>query len=106
MPGTSEGGPATDLPFSGPLEGRVSQMVTATWAEDGRHVLVEMDADSTGEQQIWSAPLEGGEPRLLVRMDDRRVGFGRGSFVARKGTLYFGVLRSESDIWTADLGGR
>jgi TolB protein len=102
----SEGGPTTDVPLSGPLAGRARQVVTGAWAEDGRHVLLVMDADSTGEQQIWSTPLEGGEPRLLVRMDDRRVGFGRGSMVARNGTLYFAVLRSESDIWTAELARR
>jgi serine/threonine-protein kinase len=102
----SEGGPTTDLVLSGPLAAQQGQIVIAGWAEDSRHLLVAMTGDSTGEQQIWSTPLEGGEPKLLVRLDDRRVGFGRGSMVARRGTLYFCVLRSKSDVWTAEVAGR
>jgi Tol biopolymer transport system component len=99
----SRGGRTTDLVFSGPLAGREPEVVTATWGEDSHHVLLAMDADSTGEQQVWSLPLDGGVPRMLIRLDDRRVGFGRGSMVARGGSLYFLMLRSDSDIWTAEL---
>jgi hypothetical protein len=92
--------------LSGPLEGREEEIVTAAWAEDNRHILLAMGADSTGEQQVWSMPVEGGTPRLLVRMDDRSLQFGRGSMVVRGGELYFLMLRSESDIWSAELNDR
>ena len=51
-------------------------------------------------------PVEGGAPRLILRMDNPGVGFGRGSMLAREGVLYFLMLRSESDIWTTELADR
>jgi TolB protein len=102
----SNGGRTADLVFSGPLAGREAAVISAAWAEDSHHVLLAMDADSTGEQQVWSMPLDGGVPRMVIRLDDRRVGFGRGSMVARGGSLYFLMLRSDSDIWTAELAER
>ncbi|MEO6057517.1 MAG: protein kinase [Gemmatimonadales bacterium] len=102
----SAGGRTTDLSLSGPLVGRERGILTGAWAADGRGVLLAMTGDSTHEQQIWLMPLDGGAaPRLLVRLDDPRVGIGRGSMVARGGTLYFLLTRSESDIWTAELTG-
>jgi hypothetical protein len=92
-----------DLVLSGPLTGRERQVISLAWAGDSR-VLLAMEADTNGEQQVWSMPIEGGAPRLMPRMDDPRVGFGRGSMVEREGVLYFLMLRSESDIWTAALG--
>jgi hypothetical protein len=39
----------------------------------------------------------------VVRVDDPSLFTGRGNMVARAGTLYFLVLRSESDIWTVEV---
>ena len=100
---SAAGGRTNELALSVPIAGRERAVITGAWAEDGRHVLLAIDADSTGEPQVWLVPLEGGAPRLLVRLDDRRLQFGRGSIVASGGELYFALLRSESDIWTAEL---
>jgi len=48
-------------------------------------------------------PLDGGAPRALIRFDDPFTTFGRGAFAARGSTIYVTLLRSESDVWTADL---
>ena len=65
-----------------------------------------LSADSTGAQQIWSVPLGGGAPRPVVGVDDPSLFTGRATMVARAGTLYFAVLRSESDIWTVEVARR
>jgi hypothetical protein len=39
-------------------------------------------------------------------VDDPSLFAGRGPIVARAGTLYFAVLRSESDIWTVEIARR
>ncbi len=101
----SSGGRSRDLVLSGPLTGKEREVITHAWAGDSR-VLLAMEADTSGEQQVWSMPIEGGAPRLILRMDDPRVGFGRGSMLERKGVLYFLMLRSESDIWTTELADR
>ena len=77
-----------------------------TWSPDGRAVLLAVSRDSTGAQQIWSIPLGGGAPRPVVSVDDPSLFTGRGNMVARAGTLYFPVLRSESDVWTVEIARR
>jgi TolB protein len=101
----SSGGRTTDLVLTGPLTGRERQVITRAWAGDGR-VLLAMEADTSGKQQAWSMPIAGGAPRLILQMDEPRVGFGRGAMIERGGMLYFLMLRSESDIWTAELADR
>ena len=44
-----------------------------------------------------------GAARRLIRFDDPFTTFGRGAFAARGSTIYVTLLRSESDVWTADL---
>jgi hypothetical protein len=38
-----------------------------------------------------------------VTFDDPYTTFGRGAFAARGRTLYFAQLRSESDVWVAEV---
>jgi serine/threonine-protein kinase len=99
----SQGGKTTDLVFTGVLAGREREALIATWSPDGRAVLLAVPADSNGGQQIWSLPLGSGAPRPVVRLDDPDLALGRGPMIARAGTLYFTVLRSESDIWTVEV---
>jgi Tol biopolymer transport system component len=102
----SGGGKTTDLVFTGPLAGRERETLVGTWSPDGGAVLLAISPDSTGAQQIWSVPLGGGAPRPVVSVDDPSLFTGRATMVARAGTLYFAVLRSESDIWTVEIARR
>ena len=74
-----------------------------TWAPDSRHILTVVSAVTAPFQTLWSVPLDGGAPRALIRFDDPFTTFGRGAFAARGSTIYVTLLRSESDVWTADL---
>jgi hypothetical protein len=73
------------------------------YAPDGRSLYMEKaDGNRSG---IWSWPLAGGEPRLVVSYDDpslRAIAF-RGMLNATPGRLYVTVNQSESDIWVIDL---
>jgi Tol biopolymer transport system component len=102
----SGGGKTTDLVFRGPIAGREREALVGTWAPDGRAVLLVLSPDSTGGQQIWSLPLGSGAPRPVVRVDDPGLFTGRGPMIARGETLYFQVLRLESDIWTVEVARR
>ncbi|WP_412067545.1 protein kinase domain-containing protein [Rubrivirga sp. IMCC43871] len=76
------------------------------WSEDGRTVYYKA-FDAEWKSSIWSVPVTGGEPTLLVRFDDPRRPSYREEFAAGAGRFYFTVTEQESDIWTMDmLGGR
>jgi hypothetical protein len=38
--------------------------------------------------------------------DDPYATFGRGAFAVQGSTIYFALLRPESDVWVADIGVR
>jgi serine/threonine-protein kinase len=65
-----------------------------------------LSASHGGRTGIWSWPLAGGEPRLLVAFDDPRdvprteV---RGALNVHGDHLYLTVAQYESDIWVMDL---
>ena len=99
----AEGGESFPLPMTGPLAGKASDAFAYAWAPDSRHVVIVVSADTAPFQTMWSVPLDGGAPRPLVRFDDPYTTFGRGAFAVRDSTIYFASLRSESDVWTAEL---
>ena len=76
----------------------VSQMVT--FSEDGLSLY--LSATRGGRRGIWTWPLAGGEPRLLVSFDDPPL-VQAGFFSARGDRLYLTVAQNESDIWVMDL---
>ena len=92
--------------MTGPLAGKAADAFAYTWAPDSRHLLIVVSNDTMPRQTLWSVPLEGGEPRPLVTFDDPGTTFGRGAFAAHDTTLYITILRSESDLWVAELGER
>ena len=97
------GGVPTPLPMKGPLAGRQSDAFAYAWAADSRHVYTVVSSDTVPFQTMWSVPLDGSPPRPLVLFDDPLTTFGRGTFVATDSMLYTALLRSESDIWTAEV---
>jgi len=99
----AEGGTPRLLPMTGPIAGRVSDFFAYSWDPDSRHIFTLVSSDTAPFQALWSVPIDGGAPRELVTFDDPYTAFGRGTFVARGRTLYFAQLKSESDIWTAEV---
>ena len=81
----------------------LSSQFAYTWAPYSRHIFTVVSAVTAPFQTLWSVPLDGGAPRPLIRFDDPFTTFGRGAFAARGSTIYVTLLRSESDVWTADL---
>ncbi len=60
-----------------------------------------VDQDLT--QGVWSIPATGGEPRLVVTVDDPSLlVFGTGISVGAE-KLYLSIAEYESDIWVMDL---
>ena len=102
----ADGGEATPLPMTGLLTGKASDAFAYTWAPDSRHVFAVVSSDTVPYQTMWSVPLDGSAPRPMIRFDDPATAFGRGAFTARDTTIYFCLLRSESDVWTAELTAR
>jgi Tol biopolymer transport system component len=100
---SADGGEPTPLPMKGPLAGRLSDAFAYAWARDSRHVLTIISSDTVPFQTMWSVPLDGSLPRPLVHFDDPLTTFGRGTTVATDSMLYITLLRSESDVWTAEV---
>ncbi len=96
-------GKVTPLPMTGPLAGRQADAFAYTWAPDGRHVYAVVSGDTIPYQTLWSVPLDGEPPRPLVQFDDPLTSFGRGAFCGLGTTIYFTMLRSEADVWVAEL---
>jgi hypothetical protein len=71
------------------------------WSDDSRTVYYL--APDPGAATIWSVPLAGGAPRLLVRFDDPTREWHRYGFQVRHGRFYFTVGDRQSDIWAAEV---
>jgi serine/threonine-protein kinase len=72
------------------------------WSSDSRTIYYkayDQDRNST----IWSVPVSGGPPRLLVRFDDPSRRSLRREFSTDGRRFYFTVTHDESDIWTMEL---
>ncbi len=79
----------------GPLGG-------VAWSADGSGVYYRaFDAD--GYDGIWSIPVRGGSPRLLVRFDDPSRPAGRQEGGPGAGRFFFTISSRESDIWVTQL---
>ena len=72
------------------------------WSTDSRFVYCG-GHDARGNVGLWSVPLTGGPPRLLVRFDDPATEFGRGNFAVSGNRFYLPLEKRESDIWTAEV---
>ena len=74
------------------------------WSRDSRFVFYKTGT-LPGRSGIWSVPVSGGEPRLLVRFDDPdRPSIRREFAVAVDNErIYFTVVEHESDVWVMDL---
>jgi TolB protein len=88
------------------VEGRTDSFdpapVFADWSADGWTVYFKA-RDSQGQASLWSVPLSGGAPRLLVRFDDPLRPSFRPEFATDGERFFFTVGTQESDIWVMEL---
>jgi Tol biopolymer transport system component len=72
------------------------------WSYDSRTIYYKA-YDRARNSTIWSVPVTGGPPRLLVRFDDPSRRSMRREFATDGRRLYFTVAYDESDLWTMEL---
>jgi eukaryotic-like serine/threonine-protein kinase len=82
-------------------EGGAPQAVYVDWSEDGRTVYY-LAVDPAERTTIWSVPVRGGAPQLLVRFDEPTREWHRFGFNVRRGRFYFTVGDRQSDVWVAE----
>ena len=82
-------------------EGGAPRAVYVDWSEDGRTIYY-LAVDPAERATIWSVPVGGGAPKLLVRFDDPTREWHRFGFKARRGRFYFTVGDRQSDVWMAE----
>ena len=82
-------------------DGAAPRALYVDWSEDGRTVYY-LALDPAEQATIWSVPVSGGSPKLLVRFDDPTREWHRIGFKAQLGRFYFTVGDRQSDIWMAE----
>ncbi len=73
----------------------------AQWLDD--RTVYYRASDATGEVGIWSAPVSGGTPKLLVRFDDPSRQIFRAGIATDGEHFFFLVGERQSDIWVMEL---
>lgn len=76
-------------------------VVFVGWSGDGQTVYYRA-SDLVRGTSIWSVPVSGGEPTLLVRHFDPGV-YHRHNFASGAGQFFFVLTEHESDIWVMEL---
>jgi Tol biopolymer transport system component/tRNA A-37 threonylcarbamoyl transferase component Bud32 len=59
--------------------------------------------DAQGRAELWSIPVTGGRPRLLVRFTDPQRPSNRNDFHTDGKRFYFSIEDRQSDIWVAEV---
>ena len=72
------------------------------WSRDNQTIYYKA-YDRDRHSSIWSVPVTGGKPRLLVRFDDPSRRSLRREFATDGQRFYFTVARDESDVWAMEL---
>ena len=72
------------------------------WSRDSQTIYYKA-YDRDRHSSIWSVPVTGGKPRLLVRFDDPSRRSLRREFATDGQRFYFTVARDESDVWAMEL---
>ena len=75
-------------------------------ASDDRQTAYFKSHDAEGRASLWSVPLAGGRPKLLVRFNDLTHPSSRPDFAARAGQFYFALEDQQADIWVAEVAKR
>ena len=75
------------------------------WSPDGR-TLYFKSHDARGAASIWSVPVAGGTPHLLVRLDDPARPSYRPQWAFGNGREYFAIDDRQSDLWVMEASAR
>ena len=75
----------------------------ATFADNGREVYFKSHDRNDLRASLWSVPVAGGRPRLLVRFDDAERASNRFDFATDGKRFYFTIEDRQSDIRIAEL---
>jgi Tol biopolymer transport system component len=70
---------------------------------DDERTLYFKSGDTSGQTTIWSLPIEGGRPKLLVRFQDPNRQSIRPDFNAAAGRFFFTIEDRQADIWVATV---
>jgi Tol biopolymer transport system component len=85
-----------------PVPGTADPMVGGTTvSHDGRTIYFKSH-DAEGRASLWSVPISGGRPRLVVRFDLSRPS-NRPDFAVSAERLFFTIEDRQSDIWVAEV---
>jgi serine/threonine protein kinase/Tol biopolymer transport system component len=71
-----------------------------------RRTLYFKSHDERGRASLWSVPVGGGTPRLLVRLDDSARPSSRTDFAAGADRLYFAIDDRRCNLWLAEVTAR
>jgi eukaryotic-like serine/threonine-protein kinase len=74
----------------------------AIWSRDSQTLYIKAIADDRSAT-IWSMPVTGGTPRLLMRFDDPLRPSLRREFATDGQRFYFTIAQDESDVWVMEL---
>jgi hypothetical protein len=80
---------------------RVARIFPA-WSLDSRTIYYKVN-EAGSRASFWSVPAAGGDPRLLVQLDDPSHGSVRSEFATSAERFYFTVTEYESDISLIEL---
>jgi Tol biopolymer transport system component len=72
------------------------------WSADSRKIYFRVLA-ADGSLNIAQVSVDGSNPSLVVRFDDRQRRSYRPDFTTDGKTIYFTIGRHEADIWVMDL---
>ncbi|HEV8177582.1 MAG TPA: hypothetical protein VGP44_07840, partial [Gemmatimonadales bacterium] len=72
------------------------------WGPDGR-TLYFKSHDSLSRTSFWAVNAAGGQPRMLVRLDDPAWQSSRPFFATDGKRFYFPVEDRESDVYVAEV---
>ena len=71
-------------------------------SRDGRRLFVKKH-DPQGHASIWSHPMDGGQPTLLMRFPDLNRASFRPSFTTDEKRIYFTIDDRQGDVFVAEV---
>jgi eukaryotic-like serine/threonine-protein kinase len=80
---------------------RIARIFPA-WSRDSRTIYYKVN-EAGSRTSFWSVPAAGGEPRLLIELDDRSRASVRSEFATDGERFYFTVTEYDSDLWLMEL---
>jgi len=86
-----------------PAPGSTDPFAWSVAVGDDANTLYFKSGDADGRTTIWSVPVGGGRPRLLVRFTDPNRQSIRPDFAVGAGRFFFTIEDRQADIWVADV---